>query len=87
MRGNQAKPYQDPNLSLRRTSTPVPLSIDMPILWSFGELRVPLQIWQALTRYNVWIEPVLISKWVWLIETYAGNSQPRVRQLAHSQRA
>ena len=70
--------------SQRRTSTPSPLSIDTPLLWSFGELRVPLQIWQALTRYNVWIEPVLISEWVRLIETYAGNSQPNVRQRAHS---
>ena len=70
--------------SQRRTSTPSPLSIDTPFLWSFGELRVPLQIWQALTRYNVWIEPVLISEWVRLIETYAGNSQPNVRQRAHS---
>lgn len=70
--------------SQRRCSTPSLLSIDTPFLWSFGELRVPLQIWQALTRYNVWIEPVLISEWVRLIETYAGNGQPNVRQLAHS---
>lgn len=70
--------------SLRRTSTPSPLSIDTPFLWSFGELRVPLQIWQALTRYNVWIEPVLISEWVRLMEGYAGSGQPNVRQLAHS---
>jgi protein-L-isoaspartate O-methyltransferase len=70
--------------SQRRTSTPSLLSIDTPFLWSFGELRVPTEIWQALTRYNVWIEPVLISEWVRLIEGYAGTSQPNVRQLAHS---
>jgi SAM-dependent methyltransferase len=70
--------------SLRRTTTPSPLSVDMPFLWSFGELRVPLQIWQALTRYNVWIEPVLISEWVRLVEGYAGSGEPNVRQLAHS---
>jgi hypothetical protein len=69
---------------LRRASTPSHLSIDTPFLWSFGELRVPLQIWQALTRYNVWIEPVLISEWVRLMEAYAGNTQPNARQLAHS---
>ena len=45
----------------RRIATPSPLVIDAPFLWSFGELRVPLQIWQALGRYNVWIEPVLIA--------------------------
>lgn len=70
--------------SLRRTGTPSPLTIDTPFLWSFGELRVPLQIWQALTRYNVWIEPVLVSEWVRLMEGYAGTSQPNVRQRAHS---
>lgn len=70
--------------SLRRTNTSSPLSIDAPFLWSFGELRVPLQIWQALTRYNVWIEPVLISEWVRLMEGYAGAGQTNVRQLAHS---
>lgn len=70
--------------SSRRTSTPSPLAIDTPFLWSFGELRVPLQIWQALTRYNVWIEPVLIAEWIRLMEGYAGNGQPNVRQLAHS---
>ncbi len=68
---------------LRRTNAPSPLSIDAQFLWSFGELRVPLQIWQALTRYNVWIEPVLISEWVRLMEGYAGTGQPNVRQLAH----
>lgn len=70
--------------SSRRTSTPSPLAIDSPFLWSFGELRVPLQIWQALTRYNVWIEPVLISEWVRLMEGYAGSGLPNVRQLAHT---
>jgi SAM-dependent methyltransferase len=68
----------------RRTTTPSPLSIDAPFLWSFGEVRVPAQIWQALTRYNVWIEPVLVSEWVRLMEVYAGTGQPNVRQLAQT---
>jgi SAM-dependent methyltransferase len=71
-------------LPLRRPSTPSSLLVDAPFLWSFGELRVPIQIWQALTRYNVWIEPVLITEWVRLMEGYAATSQPNVRQLAHS---
>ena len=68
----------------RRIATPSPLVIDAPFLWSFGELRVPLQIWQALGRYNVWIEPVLIAEWLRLMEGYAGASAPQVRQLAQS---
>jgi hypothetical protein len=67
-----------------RVATPVPLTIDAPFLWSFGELRVPLQIWQALDRYNVWIEPVLIAEWLRLMESYAGASAPHVRQLGQS---
>ena len=68
----------------RRMATPSPLSIDAPFLWSFGELRVPLQMWQALGRYNVWIEPVLIAEWLRLMEGYAGTSAADVRQRASS---
>ena len=68
----------------RRTSAASHLRIDDPYLWSFGELHIPLQIWHALTRYNVWVEPVLVSEWVRLIEGYAGNRIANVRQLAQS---
>lgn len=67
--------------SLLRTSTPSPLLIDMPFVWNFGEL--PLQIWQAPTRFNVWIEPFSFE-WVRLIEGYAGTEQTNVRLPAHS---
>ncbi len=69
--------------ALRQPAAPSTLVIDEPFLWSFGELRVPHQIWQALTRYNVWVEPVLVSEWVRLIESYAANRLPDVRQRAH----
>jgi protein-L-isoaspartate O-methyltransferase len=69
---------------LRRTSAATHLRIDDPYLWSFGELHIPLAIWHALTRYNVWVEPVLVSEWVRLIEGYAGNRIANVRQLAQS---
>jgi SAM-dependent methyltransferase len=68
----------------RRTAGPSHLRIDDPYLWSFGELKIPLQIWHALTRYNVWIEPVLVAEWVRLIEGYAGKGFPNVRQLSSS---
>jgi SAM-dependent methyltransferase len=69
---------------LRRTVTPTPLHIDEAFLWSFGEFHVPITIWQALTRYNVWVEPVLVSEWVRLIEGYSDQRVPNVRQLAHA---
>lgn len=68
----------------RLVSTPPRLLIDAAFLWSFGDFRVPTEIWQALTHYNVWIEPVLVSEWVRLIETYSADGQPGVRPLAYS---
>ncbi|WP_165390874.1 class I SAM-dependent methyltransferase [Pseudoduganella lutea] len=67
----------------RQASTPPELVIDEAFLWSFGDFRVPLEIWQALSHYNVWIEPVLVAEWVRLIEGYSANRQPDVRMLAH----
>jgi hypothetical protein len=68
----------------RRTASPALLRIDEPFLWSFGELRIPTDIWNALTRYNVWIEPVLVSEWVRLMEGYAGHTVANFRPLAHA---
>ncbi len=68
----------------RMVSTPAELQIDEAFLWSFGDFRVPLEIWQALTHYNVWIEPVLVSEWVRLIESYCDDGHPGIRTLAHS---
>ena len=73
------------NVSRRRMiSTPAQLQIDEAFLWSFGDFRLPLDIWQALTHYNVWIEPVLVSEWVRLIESYSDDGRPDIRTLAHS---
>jgi SAM-dependent methyltransferase len=68
----------------RMVPTPSPLQIDEAFLWSLGDFRIPLEIWQALTHYNVWIEPVLVSEWVRLIESYCADGRPDVRTLAHS---
>jgi len=68
----------------RRTSTPSSLRIDDPFLWSFGEFHVPLQIWDALSHYSVWVEPVLVAEWVRLIESYAGQLGPALGQTAYS---
>ncbi|MBD8532236.1 MULTISPECIES: methyltransferase domain-containing protein [unclassified Massilia] len=68
----------------RQLSAPERLLIDAPFLWSLGDFRVPLELWQALSHYNVWVEPVLVSEWVRLMENYAGRSRPDVRALAHT---
>lgn len=68
----------------RQSSTPERLLIDEPFLWSLGDFRVPPELWQALSHYNVWVEPVLISEWVRLMENYAGRLRPDIRALAHT---
>jgi SAM-dependent methyltransferase len=68
----------------RMVATPAQLQIDDAFLWSLGDFRIPLEIWQALTHYNVWIEPVLVSEWVRLIEGYCNDGRPDVRALAYA---
>jgi hypothetical protein len=68
----------------RMVSTPAQLQIDEAFLWSLGDFRIPLDIWQALTHYNVWIEPVLVSEWVRLVESYCNDGRPDIRTLAHA---
>ena len=45
-------------------------------LWSFGEFRIPLNLWNAFQRYAVWIEPALLTEWSALMLGYA-QSQAR----------
>ncbi|MDB5959133.1 MAG: class SAM-dependent methyltransferase [Massilia sp.] len=66
----------------RMAATPDQLQIDEAFLWTLGDLRIPLDIWQALTHYNVWIEPVLVAEWVRLIEAYSASERRGVRELA-----
>ena len=42
-------------------------------LLSFGAMRVPTDLWRALQRFAVWIEPALISEWCRLMRAYAGR--------------
>ena len=47
-------------------------------LASFGELRIPTNIWRALERSDAWIEPALTSEWVRLIKAYAESQDRRL---------
>lgn len=68
----------------RMIATPAQLQIDESFLWSLGDFHIPLEIWQALTHYNVWIEPVLVSEWIRLIESYCNDGRSDIRTLAYS---
>ena len=47
------------------------LLLDEAYLSSFGSLRLPQQLYTALQRFDVWIEPALIAEWIRLIKGYA----------------
>lgn len=47
--------------------------IDEPFLLAFGEFLVPQHVWRSLCRLNVWIDPVLVSEWIALMQRYAAS--------------
>ncbi len=56
-----------------RVSRPENIHLDGNYLFSFGELLVPRHLWRALQRFDVWIEPALISEWSRLMNGYAAR--------------
>lgn len=52
------------------------MTLDAAHLWSYGEIRVPGDLWRALQRYAAWVEPSLIAEWMRLVRGYA-HSQGR----------
>src|SRR4051794_38411018 len=47
------------------------LILDGPYLATFGEMRVPRDLWRALQRFAAWVEPALIAEWMRLMRAYA----------------
>ena len=37
--------------------------IDEEFLWSFGTYSIPANLWRAMSRYAVWIEPAILTEW------------------------
>ena len=70
-----------PVLSAIRTRGTPPangMTIDAARLWSYGEMRVPGDLWRALQRYAVWVEPSLTAEWARLIRGYADRQGRRL---------
>jgi SAM-dependent methyltransferase len=61
---------------IRLKVKPQAIKLDNAYLSSFGDLLVPRHLWQALQRFEVWIEPALIAEWSRLINLY-GERQGR----------
>ncbi|MGG5821606.1 methyltransferase domain-containing protein [Falsiroseomonas sp. HW251] len=47
------------------------LVLNAETFWTYGNLRAPLAVWQALRRMAAWIEPMLLAEWVRLTRGYA----------------
>ena len=50
---------------------PKELLLDESYFLGFGEMVIPLTLWRALSRFDVWIEPALVNEWIRLMESYA----------------
>ncbi len=49
------------------------LIIDETYLFSFGEVRIPGNLWRTMVRFDAWIEPALVAEWIRLMQNYARN--------------
>ena len=45
--------------------------LDRAYLYSFGTVRIPQDVWEAVHRYGTWIEPAIIAEWKTLMRDYA----------------
>lgn len=54
-----------------RRPCPDVLVLEAATLASFGEIRVPRDLWRALQRFAVWVEPALVAEWARLMRGYA----------------
>ena len=51
------------------------LCLNIDYLSNFGTLSIPENLWLAMRRYNVWIEPTLVAEWSRLIRFYTENQE------------
>lgn len=60
-----------------RLPVPERITLNDTYLASFGVLRIPRNLWSALQRFDVWIEPALLAEWARLIKSYCANQGRR----------
>lgn len=57
----------------RAGTAPRSVLIDREYLAQFGELRIPVHLWNSLMRHDAWIEPALIAEWMKLMTEWAAT--------------
>lgn len=60
---------------IRKSET---LYLTPEFLWSFGEMTIPIDIWNSFSRYAAWIEPSLIFEWCELMLRYSESHGKKV---------
>ncbi len=70
---NQNNEVIFPNDRISNRDRPNNIILDQQYFESFGNIKIPSLIWQTLQRFDVWVEPVIISEWTSLIQKYARN--------------
>ena len=61
--------------------------LDEAYLFSFGEVRIPTEIWQAAQKYGAWIEPAIVAEWKVLMQRYAktqGRSPLKLEEMENA---
>ena len=56
--------------------------VDEAFLWSFGTFSVPVNLWQAMSRYAAWIEPAVLNEWIEMMRGYARQPDSRDSHMA-----
>ena len=64
------EPIFIPNYRGRVSRPDIPV-IDKAYLYSFGTVRLSLNLWRAAQKFGVWIEPAIIAEWKNLMKGYA----------------
>ena len=69
-------------VEIKRTKSNVEsLYLDLETLRSYGEFRVPINIWDLMTQYACWIEPVVLNEWAQVMSGFANNLSFEKHQL------
>ena len=65
-----------------RCGSGIPCAWDEAFLWSFGTFSVPVNLWQAMSRYAAWIEPAVLNEWIEMMRGYAHQPDSRDAHMA-----
>ena len=69
------------NAEYTRGKTPHPLELNANYFASIGTFQVPINIWDNLTKYSVWIEPALINEWISTMSAYKLNQEKQFSKI------